>query len=997
MKKVFTLLSAIVCLSGLNAQNAQFRDPYNKTFIQNIQRLPNQQLQDDLRDQKAWTDFQAAHGDWYVEFKEETGTPHRAFGKPIAVSGATPEAMALNFLQTYCKDFISETQNLVLAKSVASEKYNYVTFTQQYAGLDVLWSEVTVRLSLDGKVVMFGIDVYNNITLSTTPSIAPESISAAAVADFTIPVTGTVVAPELKVLPIPGAQGLEYKLVYEVEVNTMGYDNIPGNYYSLVDANNGRVYYRKNMVHTCGEYMMTANIQINSEITDNPLLPTVNRGLPYLRVVVDGDVYYTDENGFLTLNSITTPTPATIDLRGLYARVYQGAGGADMESISVTVFPGDNTFEFDDLSGSVPSEASAYYWQNIVHDKMKAYFPTFTGLDIDQTIRVERNDGTCNAFYDGTSTNFYQAGGGCPATGLFNDVVMHEYGHGINYDLYAGLGDPGGMGNGAMQEGYADLWGIVVTDNPILGQGFLGGAGTFVRRYDVEPKVYPQDLVGEVHADGEIIAGAWWDVNENLGADLVSMTDLWMETHNATVDGADGNEGEIFRDVLLEALIADDDNADLTDGTPNEDAITEAFCEHGITLIGNISMDHAEFAEPVAYDAPLTISATLDVDYPEYLGAAQLYYRTTPGADYVETDMTNVGGTDYEAEIPAQPQGTIIEYYFKVGDTNGCGSVTMPAKADLEVEPNLPYFALVGFEMVDFEDFDNEFGSWEVDPDGTDDATTGQWDVNTPIASVDANGYEVQTGEDHTDGPGNLCAFTGNAGAGDGVGTNDVDGGMTTIRSPYFNLTSYTDPVFTYYRRYSNASPTSANPGNDVWEVYITDNGGDDWVRVERTHTEDNTWRRNTVRVTDFVDITSEVAFLFVAEDSIVVDDPSGFLGGSLIEAAVDDLFLYDLGEVVVDTTEDTTGQTSVELADLFAGIFPNPANEKCTIFFGDFTGDVDVIISNAVGEIMLTERISVAPNASYSIDTRNLAQGIYTITLRSDNAIENKRVIIQH
>ena len=32
-----------------------------------------------------------------------------------------------------------------------------------------------------------------------------------------------------------------------------------------------------------------------------------------------------------------------------------------------------------------------------------------------------------------------------------------------------------------------------------------------VRRYDQDRKVYPQDLVGEVHADGEIIAGAFWD------------------------------------------------------------------------------------------------------------------------------------------------------------------------------------------------------------------------------------------------------------------------------------------------------------------------------------------------------------------------------------------------------------------------------------------------------------------------------------------------------
>ena len=65
--------------------------------------------------------------------------------------------------------------------------------------------------------------------------------------------------------------------------------------------------------------------------------------------------------------------------------------------------------------------------------------------------------------------------------------------------------------NGAMAEGYADLWGMTITLDPILGKGFSGGTTTYVRRYDIDPKVYPEDLVGEVHADGEIICGAWWD------------------------------------------------------------------------------------------------------------------------------------------------------------------------------------------------------------------------------------------------------------------------------------------------------------------------------------------------------------------------------------------------------------------------------------------------------------------------------------------------------
>lgn len=995
MKKVFTLLTAFSCLLGMKAQDVHQKDPYAKTFIQNAQRTPNQQLQATLRDAKAWEDFRAAHGNWWVEFKEETGTPHRAFGQPIAVAGANPVDQAINFFETYCKDYLPTTQGLVLTNNNTTDQYHYVSFIQQYNGLDVMWSEATVRINMQGEVAMFGLDVYKGISISTTPSISAAAIGTYASAGFDVPVTGVEVAPALKVLPIPGATGLEYKLVYEVTVHTDMVNGIPGKYYSLVDANNGFVYYRRNEVHACGEYMMTANIQVNSDITDNPLLPTVERGLPYLRVEIDGDYYYTDENGFLTLNTITSPTPATIDLRGLYARVSQGTGATSIETIDITVFPGDNLISFDVESGAVPSEVSAYYWQNIVHDLMKSYFPSFTGLDVDQLIRVERNDGSCNAFYDGTSTNFYQEGGGCPSTGLFNDVVMHEYGHGVNYDLYAGLGDPGGMGNGAMQEGYADLWGICVTDNPIMGQGFLGGAGTFVRRYDVEPKVYPQDLVGEVHADGEIVAGAWWDVNENFGADLVSMTDLWMETHNATVDGVDGNEGEIFRDVLLEALIADDDNGDLADGTPNDDAITSAFCEHGITLVGNVSLDHNEFVEPVAVMEPLVIEATLDADFPEYIGFASMYWRTTPGAAFIETPMTEITLTDYEASIPAQTQGTIIEYYFKIGDTNGCGNVTLPTKSDLDVEPNLPYFALVGFEMLEYEDFDNEFGSWEVDPFDTDGATTyGVWDVNTPIPSTDATGYQVQTDEDHTEGTGNLCAFTGNAGEFDGVGTNDVDGGETTLRTPFFDLTDYTDPVFTYYRKYSNASPTSANPGNDVWEAFITNNGTD-WVRIERTHTEDNTWRRNTVRVSDYVTPSDEVAFIFIAEDSVRADDASGFNGGSLVEAAIDDLYLWDWA--AIDTTEDTTTQEAVELTELINGIFPNPANELVNVYFGDFSGSADITLSNAVGEIVLTDKIFVTANSTYKMSTKSLAQGIYTFTIVNDGQMEIKRIIIQH
>ena len=48
--------------------------------------------------------------------------------------------------------------------------------------------------------------------------------------------------------------------------------------------------------------------------------------------------------------------------------------------------------------------------------------------------------------------------------------------------------------------------------------------------------------------------------------------------------------------------------------------------------------------------------------------------------------------------------------------------------------------------------------------------------------------------------------MTGQSGFfGEGMGTNDVDGGHTTLRSPVIDLTSYEHPIFSYWRWYVNA------------------------------------------------------------------------------------------------------------------------------------------------------------------------------------------------
>ena len=71
------------------------------------------------------------------------------------------------------------------------------------------------------------------------------------------------------------------------------------------------------------------------------------------------------------------------------------------------------------------------------------------------------------------------------------------------------------------------------------------------------------------------------------------MLDLFKYTFDGAPDGPNGTEGIIYTDVLVEVLFADDNDADLTNGTPNDLDIIQAFALHGITLLSNAVIAHS--------------------------------------------------------------------------------------------------------------------------------------------------------------------------------------------------------------------------------------------------------------------------------------------------------------------------------------------------------------------------------------------------------------------
>ncbi|HUM48529.1 MAG TPA: hypothetical protein PLD84_16470, partial [Chitinophagales bacterium] len=531
-------------------------------------------------------------------------------------------------------------------------------------------------------------------------------------------------------------------------VNTQDDQVTPGNYLTYVDAANGEILYRQNKVVQIDFTVKGDIYPINSFSTQQ------NWPLKNLQVNIGGTNYFTNSLGLVTAPPAGPVTP-TISLQGKWVKVVTGTNGNTVATYAPANVANGNTVTFQPSNpNGTERHINVYYHTNEIHDFMKTKFPNFTNLDNALTARVDRTDGDCNAFYNGTSINFYTTANGCNALSYIGDVMYHEYGHGINDKFYQSNGD--NFTNGAMGEGYADLWALGITGSPILGIGFFDNdPNGFVRRYDIDKKVYPQDLVGEVHADGEIIAGAFWDMHLNLG-NLQQMMDIFKETFYAGITGLDGDEGVIYHDILVETLTVDDNDGDITNGTPNYCAITSGFAIHGITLAAFSGIVHTEVLQAAAFN-PITIQTTA-----QGLANGSVikgYYRIGNTSSWNLFTLANTTGSTYEGTLPGQPNGTLIEYYLGVEDNCGTFLNVIPSGA-ADANPNIPYYILVGFDLLIYEDFDVLAGNW-IAGLPTDDATTGNWVIDIPIPSYVGTSM-VQPDFQVTSG-GLFCAFTGNA------------------------------------------------------------------------------------------------------------------------------------------------------------------------------------------------------------------------------------------
>lgn len=176
------------------------------------------------------------------------------------------------------------------------------------------------------------------------------------------------------------------------------------------------------------------------------------------------------------------------------------------------------------------------------------------------------------------------------------------------------------------------------------------------------------------------------------------------------------------------------------------------------------------------------------------------------------------------------------------------------------------------------DDLETDFG-WERSAPG-DNATTGLWVLDDPIGTSTNGGSPVNPGDDAT--PGGTDAFvTGNGGG--SSGNDDIDGGVTTLTTPLFDLDGAGLVFISFSRWFVNLTAL-----DDQLQVDVSVDGGQTWLPLTTITGNQPTWTVDEFLLNSVATPSATTQLRFVASDTGE---------GSLVEAGIDDFSV----EVVAD------------------------------------------------------------------------------------------------
>jgi hypothetical protein len=710
--------------------------------------------------------FFARHGDgWKVAVDVAANKPTFVWGKRIPHQGATPRtdvefaAAALAAVDSNADVFgfdsrelkLNRVEFLDLAQFGSSDKVA-VSFDQVVDGIPVVSGHVSVLFDrLTGDVL--GLDT-TGVPGASAIDLIPSGTLDAAIAAANVAYQQKLGAPALSVDDVTmGVMGPSIHwgrknplaergatLVYVLEMSSPGFlslADVPAQARVYVSAEgDATVFHVEATAHAAITGNASGHTNTGGETNTTTNQETVP--LPFMHVrngSAGGAILATtDESGNFSIAG-NGPTNLFFELRGPYVNVNNGQAADSSFTINGATNAAPVNVVFNPSNLEFPSgEMAAFHWVNQFRLWVKSIDAADTSMDFQVVADVNQNSvagiTTCNAVWVGNAIQFLKTGGGCQNTS-YRPVLLHEEGHWAN-DVY---NNDSGM-SGAFHEGNADAWAYTITDSPCL-DSFLG-SGCLRSALQTSVKKCSSDGSescngGEVHTEGEALASAIWKVRSNLNTTYGNATGdalhsalflSWMQSFNDKV---------IVNVIQDHWLALDDDNGNLSDGTPNFTDITTGFAAYNWPTIALPDLAFTSVVGP-AQNASLSpfqgnlVTASI-TSILGSVASAQVRYSVNGGA-FTNLAMAPTGNpNEWSALIPGQANQTSVRWYVHATGSSGSQLDTPAAGAN---GPNVYHHGL--FVQLAFYNFEagTDEGWTHVNLSGS---NGDQWQRNNPAAS----------------------------------------------------------------------------------------------------------------------------------------------------------------------------------------------------------------------------------------------------------------------
>lgn len=613
----------------------------------------------------AWSAFEGrAGGRWRASYDRATGVPSQIWGSGIATPGANASpVIAETYARTLLADHLAllapgtSLADFVLVSNHSDGEIRSVGFVQQHAGRRVIGGQVSFRFKHD-RMIAIGSQALPNVEVAMpTARMSRAQLGARARSALRLavelPAAPTSEAGDEVVLPLVGDDAvLGYRLARPLTIDGGG----EGRYLAYADAATGQIL----AVHQQNLYA-SGTVQYRS-VDRHPGNPRVDRPAPNAYVMLSGTPATTASDGSVSWSPDATQTLTTAVV-GDFVTVVSKATNAVAAATDLALAP--NGTAVWDASAVVEEDAQVQVFlaTNVVKQFVRTQLdPNMPKLNEAIVANVNLNQ-DCNAFYDGTAINFFHASTKCQNTGLVQDVVFHEFGHALHSEeIIEGVG----AFDGAMSEGAADFLAASITGDAGMGRGFFYNNDA-LRNLDPPFKefLWPDD-VQEIHHTGLIYGGAFWDLRKQLIIDLgqTAGVQLVQKLYVGTL-----RRSTNIPDSLVEALIEDDDNGNLDDGTPHECTIRRAFGLHGLrTATGVIEAPGALAEQTASTMVRINLTGLENRCTGDNIRNIVLSWR--PGENETaptegSVDATQVDRDHYFAQLPITPEGT-VQYKARV-------------------------------------------------------------------------------------------------------------------------------------------------------------------------------------------------------------------------------------------------------------------------------------------------------------------------------------------